>query len=139
MILLDTNVVSAMMRAQDNSVVIDWIDRQASSIWMSVITIYEIRYGIALLPRGRKAAALLRDFETAIASFGDNILDFDVDAAEAAAFPGARRKASGLNIGLADTQIAGIAISCNATVATRNVKDFAGAGCAVLNPFVPQA
>lgn len=136
MILLDTNVLSAMMRAQDNPVVIDWIDRHSSSLWISSVTIYEIRYGIALLPPGRRASALLDDFGTAIANFGGNILDFD---AEAAALLGARRKAAGSNIGLADTQIAGIAISCDATVATRNVKDFAIAGCAVLNPFVPQA
>ena len=139
MILLDTNVVPAMMRANEHPVVLDWLNRQASPKWVSTITIYEIRHGIALLPQGRRAIALLSDFEETISEFGDNILDFDADAAEAAALLGARRKASGLNIGLADTQIAGIAISCNATVATRNVKDFAVAGCAVLNPFVPQA
>ena len=139
MILLDTNVISALMRPLDHPVVRDWINRQSRPLFVSTITIFEIRLGIALLPPGRRAASLQFEFEGAMSDFGENILDFDEDAAEAAALLGARRKASGRNTGLADTLIAGIAISCKASIATRNVKDFADSGCLLLDPFAPQA
>jgi toxin FitB len=136
-ILLDTCVISALMRPQDNQSVVAWLDRQAAiSIWTSAITVLEIRFGLLTMPSGRRRAR----FEQAFAEFlqddlGGRIAAFDLPAAEAAAALAAARQVSGRPIDVQDTQIAGIAIARRAAVATRNTKHFADLPVPIIDPW----
>jgi len=127
-ILLDTNVLSALMRKDPDAVVVAWLDRQpADSIWISSITLFEARLGLALLPAGRRRRALEGAFERLLQEeLEGRVLDFDsVAAAEAAALAAERQKA-GRPADVRDTLIAGIALARRATLATRNVRHFHG-------------
>ncbi len=138
MIIFDTNVVSAMMQPNSNYSVITWIDRQASKSlpWITTLSIYEILYGLAIGPTGKRIDHLTHIFETEIMDFfKDRILTFDVNAAEHTAKLAAKRKPSGINIDMIDTQIAGIALANNATLATRNIKHFQDAGIKLVDPW----
>jgi toxin FitB len=136
-IILDTNVLSALMRNEPEQVVVDWLDRQpAESIWITSITLFEARLGLALLPRGRKRQALESAFERLLEEdLGDRILDFDrIAATEAAGLAAARQKA-GRPVDMRDTQIAGIALARRAALATRNVKHFQDLTVPLLDPW----
>jgi toxin FitB len=137
LIILDTNVLSALMRREPETAVVEWMDQQpAESIWITSITLFEARYGLALLPNGRRRKALETAFEELLSEdLEDRILDFDRSAAEAAAVLAAERQRDGRVIDVRDTQIAGIAISRRAKLATRNVKHFADLGAEIINPW----
>lgn len=136
MIILDTNVLSALMRAAPEKVVVDWLDRQpAESIWITSITLFEARLGLALLPRGRRRTSLESAFDLLLKEDLDNrVLDFDRAAAEAAASLAAARQRKGRSVDVRDTQIAGIVIARRATLATRNVRHFADLDVQVVDP-----
>ena len=122
MIILDTNVLSALMRKVPEIPVIEWLDRQpAESIWITSITVFEAKLGIALLPKGKRQRALETLFGQLMeVDLENRVLDFDgVAATEAAALAATRQKA-GRTIDMRDTQIAGIALARRATLATRN-------------------
>jgi predicted nucleic acid-binding protein len=137
MILLDTCVISALMRPHDNSPVVAWVDRQASvSIWTTAITVFEIRFGLLTMPNGRRRAK----FEQAFAGLLQEDLEgrvaaFDLAAAEAAATLSAARQVRGRPIDVRDTQIAGIAVARRATIATRNTIHFGDLSVAVIDPW----
>jgi predicted nucleic acid-binding protein len=117
--------------------VIAWLDRQPElSIWTTAITFFEIRYGLAVMPLGRRRATDEATFNDILrAELADRILPFDTDAADQAALLMARRRREG-RIGEArDTMIAGIAVAQNATLATRNVKHFEDLRIPVVNPW----
>ncbi len=137
MIILDTNVVSALMQRTPDAAVIDWLNQQpAESIWLTSITILETRFGLALLPKGRRRDSLEDAFSRLLSEDLDKrILDFDVPAAVAAATIAAARQRAGRPVDMRDTQIAGIAVSRNASLATRNTKHFADLSVAVVNPW----
>ena len=137
MIILDTNVLSALMRKAPEGAVVDWLDRQpADSVWLSSITVFETRFGLALLPRGRRRNALERAFETVLTDdFANRVLDFDAVAAAAAAQLAADRQKAGRTVDLRDTLIAGIALARRATIATRNTKHFEGLDVSVISPW----
>ena len=137
MIILDTNVVSALMQQQPDPQVVDWLDRQPSeSIWISAVTLFEGRYGLALLPDGRRKTVLQESFEALIAQdLQSRIAHFDVTAANQAAELASRRKARGRPVDMRDTFIAGIALARRATLATRNVKHFDDLAIPVVNPW----
>lgn len=137
MILLDTNVVSELIRPTPDSRVETWLSRQiASSIFLSAISEAELRYGVALLPMGRRRDRLPAEIENMLQEdFAGRLLPFDREAARAYAEIGVVRRAAGLPVHHADCQIAAIARSRNAGIATRNVKDFEGCGIAVINPW----
>ena len=137
MIILDTNVVSALMQRSPDVAVIDWLNQQpAESIWLTSITIFETRFGLALLPKGRRRESLEAAFDRLLSEDLDKrILDFDVPAASAAAAVAAARQRAGRPVDMRDTQIAGIAVSRNATLATRNTKHFADITVDVINPW----
>ena len=126
MILLDTTVISGLMRRAEERATIDWFDNQdISELWMTTISVHEIRYGIELRPVSRRRRNLERNFQELLAAgFAARVLPFDTDAAEASATIAARRYRTRTPVGLADTQIAGIAVSRNATLATHNVRHF---------------
>jgi predicted nucleic acid-binding protein len=137
LIILDTNVLSALMRSEPEDVVVRWLDRQpAESVWTTSITVFEARFGIALLPQGGRRRTLEQSFIRLLQEDLENrILDFDNAAAgEAAALAAARQKA-GRQVDFRDTQIAGIALSRHASIATRNVRHFQGLKIAVVNPW----
>ena len=137
MILLDTNVVSELIRPTPDPRVETWLSRQiASSIFLSAISEAELRYGVALLPMGRRRDRLTAEIENMLQEdFAGRLLPFDREAARAYAEIGVVRRAAGLPVHHADCQIAAIARSRNAGIATRNVKNFEGCGIDVINPW----
>lgn len=137
MIILDTNLLSALMRQTPDAAVVDWLDRQpADSVWLSSVTVFEVRFGLALLPKGRRRSALERAFESVLTDdLANRVLDFDAVAAATAAQLAADRQRSGRAVDLRDTLIAGIALARRATIATRNTKHFDGLDVPVINPW----
>ena len=137
MILLDTNVVSEPMRDVPDAGVIRWIDAQAiETLHLSAITVAEIRFGIAVLPDGKRKTRLHSRFETEILPlFEHRILPFDLEASERFAALMAQARSEGTAIGQADGFIAAIAAAEGLTVATRDTTPFQAAGIAVINPW----
>lgn len=137
MTILDTNVLSALMRTAPDPPVVAWLDRQpAESVWLTSITVFEARLGLALLPQSRRRRALESAFARLLADDLENrVLDFDVPAATAAASLAAERQRAGRPGDLRDTQIAGIALARRATLATRNVRHFADLKIPVIDPW----
>lgn len=137
MILLDTNVISAVMQRRPEPAVLAWLDAQASdSLWISSVTLFEASFGIASMPDGRRRAALQQAFEALVAEdLAYRVAAFDVAAAECAAGLSAQRKSQGRPVDIRDTFIAGIALSHGATIATRNVRHFEGPTVPVVDPW----
>lgn len=137
MIILDTNVLSALMRTAPEAAVVSWLDRQpADSIWITSITLFETRLGLALLPQGRRRRALEAAFAQLLEEDLENrVLDFDSAAATSAASLAAARQRAGRPTDMRDTQIAGIALARSATLATRNVRHFADLKVPVVDPW----
>ena len=137
MIILDTNVLSALMRTKRESAVVTWLDGQpAESIWITSITLFEVRLGLALLPKGKRRQALEAAFAQLLeADLENRILDFDSAAADEAATLAAMRQKAGRSVDIRDTQIAGIALARRASIATRNVRHFNDLKITVINPW----
>ena len=137
MIILDTNVISALMSIRPDDTVVRWMDKHPdSSIWTSSVTVFEIASGIELLPRGRKRDRLRSEFDRFVEEdIERRVLPFDGLAAEtAASLVGSRRRGGRLGE-LRDTMIAGIAIARRATLATRNIRHFDDLSVPVVNPW----
>jgi predicted nucleic acid-binding protein len=136
-IVLDTNVLSALMKTAPDPAVVQWLDRQpAESMWITSITVFEIRTGIDLLAKGRRRSQLDEMFSDLLAyDLEGRVQAFDQSAAEAAGTIAAARQRQGRPVEFRDVQIAGIAASRHATVATRNVRHFEGTGVELLNPW----
>jgi predicted nucleic acid-binding protein len=139
-IILDTNVLSALMRKAPEAPVVGWLDRQpAESVWITTITLYETRLGLALLPKGRRQRALEAAFAGLLENDLENrVLDFDSAAATEAASLAAERQKFGRPVDMRDTQIAGIALARHAMLATRNVRHFADLRVPVVDPWAVQ-
>ena len=137
MIILDTNVLSTLMRKLPDAAVVRWLDRQpAESIWITSVTLFEARLGLALLPDGKRRAALASAFARLLEEDLQNrVLDFDTVAAIEAAELAARRQRAGRPVDIRDTQIAGIALARRATLATRNARHFADLKINVIDPW----
>jgi predicted nucleic acid-binding protein len=137
MILLDTNVISEPLRARPESRVVEWLDAQPlETVFVAVITVAELRYGVALLPNGRRRNHLRERLETQVLpAFAGRMLAFDLPATQAYADLMARAQAGGFSIGMADGLIAAIAITNGMTVATRDTAPFTAAGVKVINPW----
>lgn len=136
-ILLDTNVVSELMRPAPSEPVLHWIaGHPPMTLFLSAVSEAELRMGVAVLPEGRRREALRAAVDAMIAEdFADRVLSFDSGAARAYAEIAAGRRAAGHPISQFDCQIAGIARARGAAVATRNVADFRGCGIAVIDPW----
>lgn len=137
MMILDTNVLSALMQAQPEPQVVAWLDLQpAESIWITSITLFEARYGLDLLPAGQRKASLQERFDSLLQDDMENrVLMFDANAAAEAAALAAARKTQGHTVDMRDTFIAGIALARRATLATRNVRHFDDLTVPVVNPW----
>lgn len=125
------------MRTTPEAPVVDWLDRQpAESIWITSITLFETRFGLALLPRGRRRQALETTFDQLLEEDLENrVLDFDAAAALEAAALAAERQRSGRTVDIRDTQIAGIALARRAVLATRNIRHFKDLKITVVDPW----
>jgi predicted nucleic acid-binding protein len=137
MIILDTNVVSALMRRDPDPVVIGWLDRQPpESVWITAVSVFEVHYGLELLAQGRRRRRLENAFARALEEdFDGRILPFEQSAARAAAVIAARRRQGGHPIEIRDAQIAGIAASRRATLATRKTRHFTDLGIVLIDPW----
>ena len=137
MIILDTNVVSELLRTAPEPRVVDWLAAQdGATVYLSAITEAELRLGVAILPVGKRRTDLADMIDQIIREdFAGRVLPFDSLAAEAFAAIAAARRAMGRPIAHADCQIAAIAQAVGATVATRNTQDFANCGVKLINPW----
>jgi predicted nucleic acid-binding protein len=136
-ILLDTNVLSALMQTRPDRVVVAWLDAQApESVWTTAVSVFEVRFGIQLLLPSRRRKALEEVFDTMLRDdLSGRIAAFDSAAADEAAALAARRQRRGRPVDLRDTQIAGIALARRSALATRNVRLFDGLNVNVVNPW----
>ena len=139
MILLDTNVLSALMRSEPEAVVVDWLDAQPSeSIWTTSVTVFEIRTGLELLKPSCRRRHLEAAFERVLnEDLDQRVLAFDVAAADAAGEVVARCQRAGKTVEIRDAQIAGIALARKAPVATRHIRHFRDLGVRLVDPWSP--
>ena len=137
MIVLDTNVVSALMLDRPDTEVVRWLDQQAPrSIWITSITVFEVRYGIARMTAGAKRRRLSTLFDALLdEDLRGRVVDFDTSAAERTAALMAELQSVGRQIDLRDGMICGIALARQAGVATRNVRHFAATPVSIVNPW----
>ena len=137
MILLDTNVLSELMKPAPSEQVVNWISsRPATSLFVTVLTQAELLYGVELLAEGRRKTALRNAVDAMFKQdFAERILNFDTAAAVEFADIAAKRDKVGKPISQIDAQIAAIARSRGAKIATRNVKDFEHCGVEIINPW----
>jgi len=137
MIVLDTNVISELMRRRPTTRVLRWIDEQdASTLAITAVTVAELLYGVARLARGARKTALAAAVDGLVREdFAGRVLPFDVAAAAHYAELVAERERQGRPISTADGQIAAICRSAGATLATRDVHDFDVTGVGVLDPW----
>ena len=137
MIVLDTSVLSALMRTKPDAVVVEWLDRQpADSVWVTSITVFEARFGLALLPKGRRRCSLELAFDRVLTEdLSSRVLNLDEMAAVTAGQLAAERQRAGRVVDLRDTLIAGIALARRATIATRNTRHFEGLEIPVVDPW----
>ena len=137
MFVLDTNVVSELMRPAPDPVIASWVAAHAtSSLFLTAVTEAELRFGLAVMPTGKRrdglGAALERVLET---GFANRVLPFDRGAARAYARIAAVRRQLGRPIPEADCQIAAIALARGMSVVTRNMRDFEDTGIEILDPW----
>ncbi|HTS38142.1 MAG TPA: type II toxin-antitoxin system VapC family toxin [Candidatus Solibacter sp.] len=137
MTILDTNVISELMKARPAPTVRDWMSLQPrDDLFMSTISMAEILFGIELLPQGKRRDGLLQEAEiTFTRDFAGRILAFDEQAARIFGSIVAARRTQGRPIGIADGQIAAIARCRRASLATRDTGDFEGCDLALVNPW----
>ena len=137
MIVLDTNVVSELMRPQPDRAVVSWMNGQVTGdLYFTAVGEAELLYGLAIMTPGSRRDALVASVEAMLhEDFASRILPFDSSAARAYSTIAATRRASARPIGTADAQIAAIALSRSMSVATRNVRDFVDTGVDLIDPW----
>jgi toxin FitB len=135
-IILDTNVLSALMRQAPDQSVVDWLDRQPrTSVWTTSVTVFEIEFGLQILAAGKRRTLLVEAFEELLARMGQRVATFDIAAAGQASDLMAARHKKGRPGDLRDTMIAGIVLAQHATLATRNTAHFEDAQIPLVNPW----
>ncbi len=138
MIVLDTNILSELIRQQPAGEVVNWLKHgtDGTTLVTSVVTIYEIEYGIRRLPDGARRRTLEERFARFTSPHSEfTILPFDEQASRLAAILRTHREAKGLNAQTADMMIAAITSCAEASLATRNAKDFTETGIEIINPW----
>lgn len=139
MIILDTNVLSALAGESPQPEVIEWLDSQpGESIWITSVTVFEARFGMETMAKGRRRQKLEARFEEFLAlDINNRVLDLDTASADTAAKLAGERQRAGRTVDFRDTLIAGIVLTRKAVLATRNVRHFQGIGITVVNPWAP--
>ncbi len=137
MIVLDTNVLSELMRTEPSAQVVSWVDAQdTEELATTAVTLGELLYGVARLPDGTRRDVLEQAItDLAEEEFAGRVLAYDAAAAERYADVVAGRERQGRPISAADGQIAAICLATGATLATRNVRDFEDTGVPVIDPW----
>jgi len=136
MIVLDTNVLSALMRQTPDAAVVAWLDRQPrASIWTTSVTVLEVRFGLQIMPAGKRRTLLLQAFDVMLEKIGRRIASFDDAAAQEAGDLMASRHRKGRPVDLRDAMIAGIVLAHHASLATRNTAHFEDLVARVVNPW----
>ena len=137
MIILDTNVLSALMRQTPDKNVIVWLDKQPrTSVWTTSVTILEVGFGLQIMPLGKRRSLLIEAFEAVLDKIGHRVAPFDAAAAQQAGDLMASRQKKGRLGELRDTMIAGIVLAHHATPATRNTMHFEDVSVPVINPWL---
>ena len=139
MILLDTNVLSALMRREPDPIVTAWLDQQVpEAVWTTSINVFEVEFGLAIMAAGCRRDELARGFSLLLRQdLAGRVADFDTASASAAAALAARRQQQGRPIEFRDTQIAGVALSRRARIATRDMRHFNDLDPAPIDPWAP--
>jgi hypothetical protein len=137
MIVVDTNVLSELWRVAPDPKGLAWMDAQVvETLFLSAITVAELRFGIAAMPQGKRRTIYQERLEREVLpAFAGRVLPFDLDASKAYAELMARARAAGLAIGNADGYIAATAAARGLMVATRDTRPFQAAGLAVIDPW----
>jgi predicted nucleic acid-binding protein len=136
MIILDTNVLSALMYQVPDQHVVAWLDRQPrTSIWTTSITIFEIQFGLQVMATGKRRSALAHAFQALLEKISQRVAPFDIAAAQHAGNLMALRQNEGRPGDLRDTMIAGIVLAQHATLATRNTGHFDDIPAPLVNPW----
>lgn len=136
MTILDTNVVSEMMRPLPERTVLEWVSNStADDLHITAVTIAEILYGIEMLPAGKRRETLQAGADKTFGVFAEHILTFDEKSAQAFSLIASSRRKQGKPISQFDAQIAAIAQRHGATLATRDIADFEGCGVGLVNPW----
>ncbi len=133
-VLLDTNVISELVKGAPNENVLDFVSGLQSA-WIAAITIHELDYGVALLPAGRKRAVLEARLTNALTQYSDRILPVTRAEAHASALLRADERRRGRILDLPDALIAATAKERGLTIATRNIADFEHLGVDVIDPW----
>ncbi len=137
MIVLDTNVVSALMRREPDPKVVAWLDElPAESVWTTTVTVFEVRFGLALLAPSRRRRQLEEAFARSLEEdLERRILPLDESAASAAAVMAAMRRRAGRSVEMRDAFVAGIVSARKATLATGNRRHFEGFEIRLVDPW----
>jgi predicted nucleic acid-binding protein len=137
MILIDTNVISELWKIEPDPGVLAWIDAQAiETLYLSAITVAELRFGLAIMPEGKRRSIYQDRLEREVLpAFMGRVLPFDLDSSQAYATLMGRAKAEGKTIGKADGYIAATAFARALTIATRDVAPFQAAGLTIIKPW----
>ncbi len=133
--IVDTNVLSEVLRPAPSAEVTSWLRRRESTIHLSVVTVQELTFGVARMPRGARRAELQRSVDDAIRAFHGRVLPITIEVARTAGLLLAERLVNGRPLSLPDAQIAATALVHGYSLATRNVRDFEGLGLDVVNPW----
>ena len=139
MIVLDTNVLSELMRPKPNPAVLAWMDAQPDQdLWLCSVVVSELLFGLARSPQGARRAQLTQAFEAMLVEdFFGRVLAFDLPAAVVYADLVSAREQLGQPLPMADAQIAATCLAHGARLATRNVRDFDALGLSWVNPWTP--
>jgi len=136
MIILDTNVLSALMLRTPDHHVVRWLDKQPrTSIWTTSITVLEVRFGLQIMPLGKRRSLMMQTFEVLLDKMGQRVVPFDIAAAQHASDLMAVRHRKGRPGDLRDTMIAGIVVAHHASLATRNTAHFDDTSITLVNPW----
>lgn len=136
MIVLDTNVISELQGRLHSDRILSWLDGfAAETVFLTTVTVGEIRFGLELLADGKRKTTLIVEFEAIEAEFSGRVLGFSSDAAHQYGMISARRHKLGRRMETKGAMIAAVCLAHGATLATRNTKDFEGLDLRLINPF----
>lgn len=137
LILLDTNVLSEVMRKTPEPRVVEWLDCQiGSNLWTTTINVFEVRYGLGIIPHGKKQIALKSAFDALVSvDLNNRVLSFDVDCADRCSDISLALRSTGRWVDLRDVMIGTIVANNRATLATRNTRHFADMDIDLVNPW----